>query len=109
MISTDYISNLEITRLISWQTKRFRNTEDKDDCKQDIYAELYAFSPIDIDEAMTIINRVSRRHLRRVVRISETEIAVRPPTFNDGHYMKGCHTSPWDTGAYPQGDLIAIP
>jgi hypothetical protein len=60
----DYYQNETITSRISLLTSKIQSREDKEDCQQEIWAELYDFMPITTDEALTIIERVAKKYKR---------------------------------------------
>ena len=53
---------------------RIKNREDREDCQQEIWAELYDFMPLDVDEAKKIIKRVAMKFERASKQLYETEI-----------------------------------
>ena len=75
MNAFDYYQNPKIKHLIDQLTKRIHSLEDREDCQQEIFAELYDFMPLDDDEAMKIIERVAKKFKRNRHEIYENEIS----------------------------------
>jgi hypothetical protein len=55
---------------------RIKNREDREDCNQEIFAELYDFMPLDVDEAKKIIKRVSMKFERSAKNRYENEVSI---------------------------------
>lgn len=60
----DYYNNQEILRYIRSTMSHIKSREEREDCNQEIFAELYDFMPLDMDEAKRIIKRVSMKFER---------------------------------------------
>jgi hypothetical protein len=71
----DYYDNPEILSAIKLHESRIKCREDREDCRQEIYAELYDFMPLDISEAVKIIDRVGIKFRRGRQSISDHEIS----------------------------------
>jgi hypothetical protein len=54
---------------------RIKNKCDKEDFRQEVFAELYDFMPIDEEESLRLINKVSLRFRREVNKIAEHEVS----------------------------------
>lgn len=76
MNALDYYNNPEITSYIKSELGFIRNREDKEDCKQEIFAELYDFMPLDIPESRKLIKRVCEKFKRAVKDIGDNEIGL---------------------------------
>lgn len=72
----DYYINPEILAYIKSFASRIRNAEDREDCHQEIFAELYDYMPLDTDEAKQIIKRVAVRFERSAASLAENEISL---------------------------------
>lgn len=70
MNALDYYLNPDIIKAINGHLAHIHNSEDREDCRQDIFAELYDFCPLDTAEAVTIVNRIGMR-FRRGVKLRE--------------------------------------
>lgn len=98
----DYYENEQIISAISFQLRRIRNPRDKEDCKQEIFAELYDFTPIDESDALRIVSRIGRKFRRRLTRDSEVCGASDNDRIddrimlNDGNYQSKAHYSSAD-------------
>jgi hypothetical protein len=93
----DYYKNPIILTAIKYETDRIRGQFDKEECKQEIFAELYDFMPLDDEEALKLVYRVGRRYRRS---IKEHYCSTGPhnddwfPVANG--WQRKCHTSPAD-------------
>jgi hypothetical protein len=92
----DYYRNKTILRAIAHQTNRIRGEMDKEECRQEIFAELYDFMPLDEDEALAIVNRVGVRYRRRLgddFRNAPAQLRdwTEWESLGDGNYMKKAH------------------
>ncbi len=74
MNALDYYKNPIIISQIEKQTRSIKNGQDVEDCRQEIFAELYDFMPSE-DEALELIERVGRKFRRNVQRIAEHEVS----------------------------------
>jgi hypothetical protein len=70
----DYYNNPKIVSQIDKQIISIKNYQDKEDCRQEIFAELYDFMPLDEEEAIRLIERVGRKFRRNVSAIYENEM-----------------------------------
>jgi hypothetical protein len=91
----DYYRNKNILRAIAHQTNRIRGEMDKEECRQEIFAELYDFMPLDENEALTIVNRVGVKFRRRMGDNYRQTAPYRDwsdwEPLGDGNYMKKAH------------------
>jgi hypothetical protein len=71
----DYYQNPKITNSINGLTKRIISLQDREDCQQEIWAELYDFMPLDDEGAIKIIERVAKKFKRNRHDIYENEIS----------------------------------
>ena len=76
MNALDYYNNPEIISAIERQTRSIANEQDIEDCRQEIFAELYDFMPLDDEESIKLIERVGRKFRRTVQKIAEHEISL---------------------------------
>lgn len=75
MNALDYYQNPEIVKYIKDVTFRIANTQDKEDCNQEIFAELYDFMPLDLAEVKRIIKRVAMKFERDERRLTDREVS----------------------------------
>ena len=91
----DYYQNTEILKAISFQIKYIRGQADREDCRQEIFAELYDFMPLDDDEAIKIVNKVGckyRRHAKKnYAGTGEYYDYNDWESLGDGNYMRKAH------------------
>jgi hypothetical protein len=89
----DYYKNETILKAISFELNRIKGGYDKEDCKQEIFAELYDFMPLDESTAVKIVSRVGRRYRRN----AKTNYVSTCPNdddyynLGDGNYMRKAH------------------
>ncbi len=76
MNALDYYNNPIIVSQIAKQTRGIRNTQDSEDCQQEIWAELYDYMPLDDEEAIRLIERVGRKFRRDVQKLAENEVRL---------------------------------
>ena len=57
----DYYQNPRILSAINRSLYYIRTSHDKEDCRQEIFAELYDFMPITEEDAVRIVNRIASR------------------------------------------------
>lgn len=76
MNALDYYNNPEITSYMKQELVHIRNREDREDCEQEIFAELYDFMPLDTVEAIRIVKRVCERFKRTVSNILTHEVSI---------------------------------
>ena len=74
MNALDYYNNPEIISAIRLHETKIKNREDREDCRQEIFTELYDFMPLDTDEAIKIVDRVGIKFRRNVKNVYENEI-----------------------------------
>ncbi len=74
MNAFDYYANPEISKRISFVTGKIPTSSDREDCAQEIYAEMYDFMLLDTDEAIRIVERIAKRYKRARRSILETEV-----------------------------------
>jgi hypothetical protein len=79
----DYYNNPIIISAIGKQTRSIKNDQDIEDCRQEIFAELYDFMPLDDDESLKLIERVGRKFRRNVQKSAENEISLSDAGLND--------------------------
>ena len=73
MNALDYYNNPTITSCMNRELSYIGNKEDRDDCRQEIYAEIYDIMPLDEKEALRLVKRVSEKFKRRVSKILDNE------------------------------------
>lgn len=76
MSALDYYNNPEIVSFMKQETAYIKNHEDRQDCEQEIFANLYDFMPLDVRDATKLIKRTCERFKRGCQRISEKEISL---------------------------------
>jgi hypothetical protein len=72
----DYYNNPEITSFIKIELSFIKNKEDREDCNQEIFAELYDFMPLDVTESRRLIKRVCEKFKRTSRCIAENETGL---------------------------------
>jgi hypothetical protein len=79
----DYYNNPEITSYIGQVMAHIKNKEDREDCRQEIFAELYDFMPLDVAESRLLIKRIAMKFARSVAKIAENEVSLSDARIND--------------------------
>lgn len=74
MNAFDYFTNPEISRRISLVTGKIPTAHDREDCAQEIYAEMYDFMPLDTEEAIRLVDRIAKRFKRARREVLENEL-----------------------------------
>jgi len=74
MDTFNYYSNPLIISRITQLTKGITVNEDKEDCKQQIWTDLYGLMPLSDKESLKIIERIAKRFKRNRHEIYENEI-----------------------------------
>jgi hypothetical protein len=75
MNALDYYSNPEITKYIELEVSYIQSREDREDCQQEIWAELYDFMPLDIADSKKLIKRVAEKFKNGRSRIYKYEVS----------------------------------
>jgi hypothetical protein len=57
----DYYKNPQIMSAIGTATKYISNSHDREDCRQEIFSELYSVMPMDTDDAIRLVDRVASK------------------------------------------------
>jgi hypothetical protein len=73
MFMLDYYNNDEIRTYTNQELKYIKNREDREDCQQEIWAEIYDFMPLDVPDTKRLIKRVCEKFKRGVHYIDENE------------------------------------
>ena len=76
MNALDYYNNPEIISYINRELSYIKNREDREDCQQEIWASLYDFMPLDIDESKRLIKKVCEKFKRGRNAIYENETNI---------------------------------
>jgi predicted ATP-dependent protease len=73
----DYYQNAKILNEINRNIRFIKNQHDKEDCRQEVFAELYNEMPISESEAIKLVSRIARKFKRDNAKIacSETGLA----------------------------------
>jgi hypothetical protein len=91
----DYYKNPIILSEIHKELNRIKNGDDREDCKQEIYAELYDFMPMDDEDAIRIVRRIGRRFRREAGHHYATTAEYRDwndwENLGNGNYMRKAH------------------
>lgn len=100
MNALDYYNNPEILRAINFQIKFIKNKCDVEDCRQEIWSNLYDFMPLNTDDAVKLVNTVGVR-FRRAANKEYVETApykdgIDFDILGDGNYQRKAHISPAD-------------
>ena len=77
MNAFDYYSNPKIKGYIDSEVAYIKNAEDREDCRQEIWANLYDFMPLDITEARRLIKKTCEKFKRGVKNIYENECELK--------------------------------
>jgi hypothetical protein len=80
MNALDYYNNPVITSSMKRELSYIKNREDREDCSQEIYAEIYTLMPMDNEEAIRLVKRVSEKFKRGVSRILDNETELEEVT-----------------------------
>lgn len=84
MTALDYYQNPSIVEYMALAMSRITRYEDREDCRQEIFAELYDFMPLDIEEAKRIVKRIAMRFERGTKRLEENEMSLNS---EDGYFI----------------------
>jgi hypothetical protein len=98
-IKLNYYENNVIRRAINLHMKHIKNTQDKQDCEQEVWANLYAFMPLDEEEAIKIVDSSAMRFRRNYIDKNKSEYEfIENDSYNlgDGCYQRKAHMSPAD-------------
>lgn len=76
MNALDYYSNPEISSFIKSELAYIKNAEDREDCSQEIFAELYDFMPLDVADSRRLIKRVCEKFKRGCRVVAEHEASL---------------------------------
>lgn len=74
MSKFDYIGNKAIENAITLHLRYIHNSEDREDFRQEIYAELYDVFPEIEEEAVRLVNRIAMKFRRGNEKIAEHEM-----------------------------------
>ena len=100
MSNFDYYQNPAIKSAIKNRLRYVRGDFDKEDCRQEIFAELYDYMPLDETEALKIVERVGRKFVRNIKKdymfTSEYRDYQDWESLGDGNYKRRAHFSPAD-------------
>jgi hypothetical protein len=72
----DYYENKNILRAIGCNINFIRNKHDKEDCQQEIFAELYSEMPMDERGAIRLVNQVAAKFKRDNAKIAYSEAGL---------------------------------
>jgi hypothetical protein len=72
----DYYNNPILTAYIKSELRHITNNEDREDCQQEIFAELYDFMPLDENDAKRLIKRVCVKFERGIRKLVENEVGL---------------------------------
>jgi hypothetical protein len=92
----DYFNNPSINSAIGVHMRHIKNREDQADCRQEIYANLYDFMPLDTDEAITLIDRVAMKFRRNSINKHSGQYEYEDWDAVPGGYKRKAHMSPAD-------------
>jgi hypothetical protein len=73
----DYYKNPTILAAINTNIRHIKNRHDREDCKQEIFAELYDFMPLNEEEAIRLINRTASKFKYAEKLLNEKEISLK--------------------------------
>ena len=106
----DYYNNPEIKHAIGYELNHIRNHEDKEDCRQEIFAEIYDFMPLTEADAIKIVRRISQKFRRNIKKLGAElyESVDSVVASRDGNYMSRHMVSPWDTEEYHDSPRVAL-
>jgi hypothetical protein len=74
--SFDYYKNPILIKAIDKHASYLKSHFDKEDFRQEVFAELYDFMPIDDSEAIKLINKVAFRFRKTIKAIYDNEISL---------------------------------
>ena len=74
MNQLDYLQNDEILKVINFNLRFIKRPEDREDFRQEIWAELYDFMPQTTDDAIQLIDRAASKFKYKISKIFEREI-----------------------------------
>lgn len=90
----DYFDNPDIISAINTHMKHIKNADDRSDCRQEIYTNLYAFMPLDTDEAIKLVDSTAMKFRRSYIDPHKAEYEI--PKYDvidlgDGNYQRKAH------------------
>jgi hypothetical protein len=71
----DYYQNPEILSAIKTNVRHIKNSHDREDCSQEIFAELYSMMPLDTEDAISVVNKVAAKFKRDDLKINANELS----------------------------------
>jgi hypothetical protein len=96
----DYYQNENILKAIRYEMNYIQTRSEREDCKQEIFAELYDFMPLDEYEAIKIVRKASRRFRRKSAKNYITTASYKDGLdwldMGYGRYERKAHWSPAD-------------
>jgi hypothetical protein len=98
-IKLNYYENQNIRRAINVHMRHIRNIDDKADCEQEIWSNLYAFMPLDESEAIKLVDRSAMKFRRNYIDKNAGQFESGDTDYNslgDGCYERKAHRSPAD-------------
>jgi hypothetical protein len=72
----DYYKNPRILSAIEKNVCRIKNYHDREDCRQEIFTELYSFMPFDENESIRLVNKVARKFQRADIKSNTFETGL---------------------------------
>jgi len=99
MNNFDYYTNPDILSAINTHMRHIKNVDDREDCRQEIFANLYDFMPLDQDEAIRLVDKIAMRFRRSYIDEHIGECEIKPydsVDLGDGNYQRKAHTGSAD-------------
>jgi len=90
----DYFTNPDIISAINTHMKHIKNAEDREDCRQEIYTNLYAFMPFDTEDAIRLVDKSAMKFRRVYIDHHKNEYEIQKYDridLGDGNSMKRAH------------------
>lgn len=76
MSALDYYQDPQLVAYMGRELSYITNREDREDCQQEIFAELYNWMPLDILEAKRLVKRVCEKFKRGQAKIAKHETTL---------------------------------
>lgn len=94
MNNFDYYTNPDILSAINTHMRHIKNADDREDCRQEIFANLYDFMPLDTDDAIRLVDKIAMRFRRSYIDPHKGEYEVKEYdriSLGDGNYQRKSH------------------
>jgi hypothetical protein len=90
----DYYTNPQVLSAIGLHLRHIKNDSDREDFRQEIFANLYDFMPIETNETIRLIDKVAMRFRREYIDQNKGDCEHKGDAYiylGDGNYQKKAH------------------